>query len=115
MLWCCDFWRWQFQGSFRGRWAAKELWGFVDAILVISARPACAAEKFPIARNSSAFLYLEEDVLSKPVLTLGVKVREINEQLSKKYDLPEGIYVVEVVSFSPAEKAGIKSGDVVRE
>ena len=53
------------------------------------------------------------DVLSKPVLTLGVKVREINEQLSKKYDLPEGIYVVEVVSFSPAEKAGIKSGDVI--
>ena len=53
------------------------------------------------------------DVLSKPILTLGVKVREINEQLSKKYDLPEGIYVVEVVSFSPAEKAGIKSGDVI--
>lgn len=53
------------------------------------------------------------DVLSKPILTLGVKVREINEQLSKKYDLPEGIYVVEVVSFSPAEKAGIRSGDVI--
>lgn len=53
------------------------------------------------------------DVLSKPILTLGIKVREINEQLSKKYDLPEGIYVIEVVSFSPAEKAGIRSGDVI--
>ena len=53
------------------------------------------------------------DVLSKPILTLGIKVREINSQLSKKYDLPEGIYVIEVVSFSSAEKAGIRSGDVI--
>ncbi|MDQ0148858.1 S1C family serine protease [Eubacterium multiforme] len=53
------------------------------------------------------------DVLSKPILTLGVKVREINKEMSKQYNLPEGIYVVEVVPFSPAEKAGIKQGDTI--
>ncbi|MGG7076327.1 S1C family serine protease [Clostridium sardiniense] len=55
------------------------------------------------------------DVLSKPILTLGVKVREIDKKLSKQYDIPEGIYVVEVTPFSPAEKAGIKQGDVITE
>lgn len=53
------------------------------------------------------------DVLSKPLLTLGVKVREIDKEMSKEYNLPEGIYVVEVVPFSPAEKAGIKQGDTI--
>ena len=53
------------------------------------------------------------DVLSKPLLTLGVKVREIDKEMSNEYNLPEGIYVVEVVPFSPAEKAGIKQGDTI--
>lgn len=55
------------------------------------------------------------DVLSKPILTLGVKVREIDKQISKEYDIPEGIYIVEVTPFSPAEKAGLKQGDVITE
>ncbi|WP_024613996.1 trypsin-like peptidase domain-containing protein [Clostridium sp. Ade.TY] len=55
------------------------------------------------------------DVLSKPILTLGVKVREIDKALSKQYNLPEGIYVVEVDPFSPAEKAGIRAGDTITE
>ncbi|MDO5039522.1 S1C family serine protease [Clostridium sp.] len=55
------------------------------------------------------------DVLSKPILTLGVKVREIDKALSKQYNLPEGIYVVEVEEFSPAEKAGIRPGDTITE
>ena len=33
--------------------------------------------------------------------------------MSNEYNLPEGIYVVEVVPFSPAEKAGIKQGDTI--
>ena len=33
--------------------------------------------------------------------------------MSSSLNLPEGIYVVEVESFSNAEKAGIKSGDVI--
>lgn len=53
------------------------------------------------------------DSLSKPILNLGISIREVNEELSKQYDMPEGLYVVSVNQFSPAEKAGIKSGDVI--
>ncbi|SJT90422.1 Uncharacterised protein [Clostridioides difficile] len=32
------------------------------------------------------------DSLSKPILNLGIQVREIDNNLAKRYDLPEGIY-----------------------
>ncbi|GAB6169180.1 trypsin-like peptidase domain-containing protein [Clostridium carnis] len=51
--------------------------------------------------------------LSKPILNLGVSIREVDETLSKQYEMPEGLYVVEVTQFSPAEKAGIKGGDII--
>ncbi|WP_252231496.1 trypsin-like peptidase domain-containing protein [Clostridium sp. ZBS15] len=53
------------------------------------------------------------DSLSKPILNLGIQVREIDNNLAKRYDLPEGIYVAGVEEFSPAEKAGVKVGDVI--
>ena len=51
--------------------------------------------------------------LSKPILNLGIKIREINPETAKKYDLEEGIYIVSVDEFSPAEKAGLKIGDII--
>lgn len=51
--------------------------------------------------------------LSKPLVNLGIQIREIDKDLAKKYDLPEGIYVAGVEQFSSAEKAGIKVGDVI--
>lgn len=53
------------------------------------------------------------DVLSKPILTLGIKVREVNKEISKETNLPEGLFVAEVVPYSSAEKSGIKVGDVI--
>ena len=53
------------------------------------------------------------DDLSKPILNLGIKIREINSQTAKQYDLQEGIYIVSVDEFSPAEKAGLKIGDII--
>lgn len=53
------------------------------------------------------------DDLSKPILNLGIKVRDIDADTAKKYDLEEGIYVVSVDEFSPAEKAGLKIGDII--
>lgn len=44
---------------------------------------------------------------------IGISGREITEQISRQYGLPVGIYVLEVVSGSGAEKAGIKIGDVL--
>ena len=53
------------------------------------------------------------DALSKPILNLGIQIREIDSATAKKYDLVEGIYVSSVDEFSPAEKAGIKIGDII--
>lgn len=51
--------------------------------------------------------------LSKPILNLGVSIREIDETTAKQYNMEKGLYVVEVSEFSPAEKAGIKGGDII--
>jgi serine protease Do len=55
------------------------------------------------------------DSLSKPILNLGIQIREIDTALAKQYSnkLVEGIYVSSVDEFSPAEKAGIKIGDII--
>ena len=53
--------------------------------------------------------------LSKPILNLGIAVREITEDVIKQSNLSleEGLYVVRVEEFSSAEKAGIKGGDLI--
>lgn len=53
------------------------------------------------------------DSLSKPILNLGVSVRVVDETLAKKLNLEEGLYVVEVTEYSAAEKAGLRSGDLI--
>lgn len=44
---------------------------------------------------------------------LGITGRDITSEYVKAYGLPEGIYVSEVTSESPAEKAGIRSGYII--
>lgn len=51
--------------------------------------------------------------LSKPIITLGVTVREIDEELAKKYDYEEGLYIRDIQEFSPAEKSGMRIGDII--
>ena len=53
------------------------------------------------------------EALSKPILNLGISIREITSDLSKQLKLEEGLYIVEVTEFSPAEKAGLKGGDLI--
>nr|WP_312289056.1 trypsin-like peptidase domain-containing protein [Clostridium chromiireducens] len=53
------------------------------------------------------------DSLSKPILNLGIQIREIDSATAKKYDLVEGIYVASVDEYSPAEKGGLKIGDII--
>lgn len=51
--------------------------------------------------------------LSKPILNLGISVREINSDLGKQYNMDEGLYIVQVTEFSPAEKSGLQGGDLI--
>lgn len=53
------------------------------------------------------------NVLSKQLLNLGIQIREIDSNIAKQHDLKEGIYVMAVDEFSPAEKAGVKIGDII--
>ena len=52
-------------------------------------------------------------VSTKDAAFLGVVGRDINESYSSALGIPRGIYVSQVVSGSPAEKAGISAGDVI--
>ena len=52
-------------------------------------------------------------VSTKDAAFLGVVGRDINESYSSALGIPSGIYVSQVVSESPAEKAGISAGDVI--
>lgn len=48
---------------------------------------------------------------------MGVVIQDVNEDLAKYFGLPsaEGVLISQVVEGSPAEKAGIRAGDVVVE
>jgi serine protease Do len=46
---------------------------------------------------------------------LGVSYRMISKQAALLNDVPAGAYVQDVVAGSPAEKAGIKTGDIITE
>lgn len=51
--------------------------------------------------------------LLKPALTIGIGCRDITADISKAYNIPEGVYVAQVNEYSSAEKAGIEVGDVI--
>ena len=48
---------------------------------------------------------------------VGVKIQPLTPELAKSYELPDehGVLVADVVNNGPADKAGIKSGDVILE
>lgn len=52
---------------------------------------------------------------SKNSVFLGVKVEELTDQLREYFDVSDGlgVLIAEVVKDSPAEKAGLKAGDVI--
>ena len=46
---------------------------------------------------------------------LGIRFKTVTKKLAIMNDIPEGAYVVEVVSGSPAAAAGIKPGDIITQ
>lgn len=70
---------------------------------------------FAIPINDTINVYKElisKGKVSRPYL--GMSGRDITEEMAKQYKLSKaGVYVVSVEEFSAAEKAGIKSGDLI--
>lgn len=46
---------------------------------------------------------------------LGIAGVAVSQDVSKTYDIPEGIYVSEVTEDGPADKAGITKGDIIKK
>jgi serine protease Do len=46
---------------------------------------------------------------------LGVEVTELSDQLSEYFEVNHGVLIEKVLKDSPAEKAGLKAGDVITE
>lgn len=44
---------------------------------------------------------------------IGLYVSTVTEQISKEHNIPQGVFVKEVVTESPAMRAGMQSGDVI--
>lgn len=69
---------------------------------------------FAIPINDTIEIYealIKDGKIARPYI--GIEGVDIDEEMSKTYDLPVGIYVKSVENFSSAEKAGLKSGDVI--
>ena len=57
---------------------------------------------------------VDNDVVSElDASYLGIAGRDIDSEMSEKYDVPVGVYVAQVLSGSGAEKAGIEEKDVI--
>lgn len=52
-------------------------------------------------------------VKGRPVI--GIAGRNVTEQDSKYYNIPVGIYVLELTPYSAAERAGVRTADVITE
>ena len=46
---------------------------------------------------------------------LGIQGQDISSDVAQAYNMPEGVYVYQVVSGSAAENAGIRQGDIITE
>jgi serine protease Do len=56
-------------------------------------------------------MFLKEGKIIRPYL--GVVYTQISKDIARLRDIPEGAYISRVVQDSPAEKAGIQSGDIL--
>ncbi|HYF83798.1 MAG TPA: trypsin-like peptidase domain-containing protein [Clostridia bacterium] len=57
-----------------------------------------------------------QEIISKKKIArpyLGIQGRNITKEAAEQYEVPQGVYVEDVVDYSGAEKAGIKQGDII--
>jgi len=58
---------------------------------------------------------IEDKLNNIPRVYCGMRLESVDVVMGGKYKLPEGIYVTEVLTGSPAMYAGIKNGDIITE
>lgn len=85
----------------KSKWRSKGLWGMV--ILVLGVVVILSAAKSQADSDSDGWL--------------GIVIQNIDKDLQESEGLPstDGVFVIDVVDGSPAEKAGLERGDVILE
>ena len=48
-------------------------------------------------------------------IMLGITIVDVTDEMSKQYSMPVGVYIREVAEFSAAERAGLRTGDIIVE
>ncbi|MDD6212253.1 MAG: trypsin-like peptidase domain-containing protein [Clostridiales bacterium] len=56
-----------------------------------------------------------EQVSEEDSAYLGIQGQDIDERISSAYNMPEGVYLVNVMKDSPADNAGLRNGDILVE
>ncbi len=56
---------------------------------------------------------IEKTLNNMPRVYCGMRLETVDEEMRRKNNLPDGIYVTEVLPSSPAIAAGLKNGDII--
>ena len=78
-----------------------------------------AVEGMGFAIPSNTAKPIIEDLITKEVVSedraayLGIYMEDVTAAISEAYHMPEGVFVKEVVKGAPAEKYGLKAGDII--
>lgn len=83
------------------KFASEEVEGMGFAIPMATAEPILTE------------LMNEKEISQDKQAYLGITGKDVTSEYTQAYGLPEGIYVTEVSSGSPAEKAGLKQGYII--
>lgn len=68
----------------------------------------------PISSTTSIIEQLiENKEVKRPYI--GISGSSVDNSLTEKYNVPQGIYIEEVEKDSPAEKAGLQKGDIIKK
>lgn len=68
----------------------------------------------PISSTTSIIEQLiENKEVKRPYI--GISGSSVDTSLTEKYNVPQGIYIEEVEKDSPAEKAGLQKGDIIKK
>lgn len=90
----------------------------INTFIIAAYAPQYAGVGFAIPINLAKRVFSQLKEKGKVVRGyLGVYLQNLDEELAKSFDLPEkkGALVAQVIEDSPAEKSGIKEGDIIIE